>query len=115
MKTFSDLIEEVQKPGLCQRCGGCVAFCTAINYGALELDEEGKPRLKSAENCVGGGLCYSICPETHELDEEVKKLVNWNAPMGRVLDAFVARAINPAVQERATDGGGGDRPASPFI
>lgn len=105
MKTFFDLIEEIQKPGLCQRCGGCVAFCTAINYGALELDEEGKPRLKSVEKCMSGGLCYAICPETHELDEEVKNLVNWNAPMGRVLESSVARAINPAIQERATDGG----------
>ena len=44
MKTFTDLIEEVQKPGLCHRYGGCVTFCTAINYGALKLDAEGKPR-----------------------------------------------------------------------
>ena len=42
MKTFTNLIEDVQKPGLCHRCGGCVTFCTAINYGALELDSEGK-------------------------------------------------------------------------
>ncbi len=105
MKTFSDLIEEVQKPGLCQRCGGCVAFCTAINYGALELDEEGRPRYKSAEKCIEGGLCYSICPETHEQDEEIKKLVGWRPPMGRVLNTFVARANQPAIQQRATDGG----------
>jgi coenzyme F420 hydrogenase subunit beta len=105
MKTFSDLIEEVQKPGLCQRCGGCVAFCTALNYGALEWDEDGKPRYKSNEKCYEDGLCYSICPETHELDDEVKKLTNWNPPMGCVIDSCVARALNPAIQERATDGG----------
>ena len=46
MKTFSHLIEEVQKPGLCHHCGGCVTFCTAINYGALELAEDGAPRYK---------------------------------------------------------------------
>lgn len=34
MKTFFNLIQEVQKPGLCHRCGGCVTFCTTINYGA---------------------------------------------------------------------------------
>lgn len=105
MKTFADLIEEVQKPGLCQRCGGCVAFCTALNYGALELDEDGLPRYKSDEKCHGGGLCYSICPETHELDEDVKQLTNWEPPMGRVLDSCVARTVNPAIQEQATDGG----------
>lgn len=107
MKTFSDLIEEVQKQGLCQRCGGCVAFCTALNYGGLELDEEGNPRYKAEgkDKCIGGGLCYSICPETHELDEEVKNLVNWEAPMGRTLCSLVARTTNPAIKERATDGG----------
>jgi coenzyme F420 hydrogenase subunit beta len=105
MKTFFDLIEEVQKPGLCQRCGGCVAFCTAINYGGLELDEDGVPRLKSTGKCIECGLCYSICPETHELDDEVKKNVAWSPPIGRVLDSSVARAVNPVVQEKGTDGG----------
>jgi coenzyme F420 hydrogenase subunit beta len=105
MKTFSDLIEEVQKPGLCQRCGGCVAFCTALNYGALELDEEGRPRYKSDHKCIEGGLCYAICPETHELDEELKAHVAWEPPMGRVIDASVAKAINPDIHARATDGG----------
>jgi coenzyme F420 hydrogenase subunit beta len=105
MKTFADLIEEVINPGLCQRCGGCVAFCTALNYGALELNEDGIPRYKSDEKCHGGGLCYSICPETHELDDEVKKLTNWNPPMGCVLDSCVARAINPSIQALGADGG----------
>jgi coenzyme F420 hydrogenase subunit beta len=105
MKTFSDLIEEVQKPGFCHRCGGCVAFCTAINYGALELDEEGKPRYKSVEKCVECGLCYSICPETHELDEEVKKRAAWTPPMGCVLDSCVARASDPVIAESGADGG----------
>ena len=40
METFFDLVQQVQKPGLCHRCGGCVTFCTAVNFGALELDEE---------------------------------------------------------------------------
>ncbi len=105
MKTFFHLIQEVQKPGLCHRCGGCVTFCTAINYGALELDEDGKPRYKDIEKCIECGLCYSICPETHELDEEIKHLVAWSAPMGRILGTSVARAVNPAIRDRGTDGG----------
>lgn len=105
MKTFTDLIEEVQKTGRCQRCGGCVAFCTAINYGALELDEEGRPRFKVSDKCIECGLCYSICPETHEQDAEINKLMHWQPPMGRVLDTHVARAADPAVRRRATDGG----------
>src|SRR5512139_1970143 len=74
MKTFFNLIQEVQKPGLCHHCGGCVTFCTAINYGALELGEDGKPRYKDIEKCIECGLCYSICPEIHELEEETKRI-----------------------------------------
>ncbi len=105
MKTFFNLIQEVQKRGLCHRCGGCVTFCTAINYGALELDEDGRPRYVDVEKCIECGLCYSICPEIHELDEEQKRMTAWSAPMGRVLDVAIARSADPAVRERATDGG----------
>ncbi|MDP1761664.1 MAG: 4Fe-4S dicluster domain-containing protein, partial [Deltaproteobacteria bacterium] len=72
MKTFSHLIQEVQDKGLCHHCGGCVAFCTAINYGALELGEDGRPRYRDKEKCIECGICYSICPEIRELDEETK-------------------------------------------
>ena len=105
MKTFFNLIQEVQKPGLCHRCGGCVTFCTAINYGALELDETGKPRFKDEERCIECGLCYLICPEIHELDEEQKRLVSWSAPMGRVLETAIARTKDTSIREKATDGG----------
>jgi coenzyme F420 hydrogenase subunit beta len=105
MKTFFNLIQEVQKPGLCHHCGGCVTFCTAINYGALESAEDGRPRYKDIEKCIECGLCYSICPEIGELDEETKRRVAWSAPMGRILETSVARATDPAVREVATDGG----------
>lgn len=105
MKTFFNLVQEVQKPGLCHRCGGCVTFCTAVNYGALELDADGKPRYGDAEKCIECGLCYLICPEIHELDEEQKRMTAWSEPMGRVLGTSVARARDPRVLELATDGG----------
>jgi coenzyme F420 hydrogenase subunit beta len=105
MKTFSHLIAEVQDKGLCHHCGACVAFCTAINYGALELGEDGRPRYRDQEKCIECGLCYSICPEINELDADTQKLVSWAPPMGRVLGAAVARAIDPEVQARGTDGG----------
>lgn len=105
MKTFTHLMEEVQEQGLCHHCGGCVSFCTAINYGALELGEDGRPRYRDAEKCIECGICYAICPEIGELDEDTKNLVSWTAPMGRVLGTVVARAIEPEVQQRATDGG----------
>jgi len=105
MKTFFNLIQEVQKPGFCHRCGGCVTFCTAINYGALEIDDDGKPRYSEPEKCIECGLCYSVCPEITALEEEVKRITNWSAPTGRILDTTVARTTNKNVHDKATDGG----------
>jgi len=60
MKTFAHLIQEVQEKGLCHHCGGCVAFCTANNYRALELGEAGRPRYRNKEKCIECGICYSM-------------------------------------------------------
>jgi coenzyme F420 hydrogenase subunit beta len=105
MKTFFDLIQEVQKPGLCHRCGGCVTFCSAVNYGALELDADGKPRYGEIEKCIECGLCHAICPEIDELEKETRERVGWTTPIGRVIETTVARATDPAVRRAATDGG----------
>jgi len=105
MKTFAHLIQEVQEKGLCHHCGGCVAFCTANNYRALELGEAGRPRYRNKEKCIECGICYSICPEISELDAEIKNLVSWTAPRGRVLGAAVVKAADPEVRARGTDGG----------
>ncbi|NOX35703.1 MAG: 4Fe-4S dicluster domain-containing protein [Deltaproteobacteria bacterium] len=105
MKTFFNLVQEVQKPGLCYRCGGCAIFCTAINYGALEIDKTGKPVYQDVEKCIECGLCYSICPEINDLDEETKRKAAWSEPMGRVIETTVVRASDAGVRKRATDGG----------
>ena len=105
MKTFTDLVREVQKPGLCHRCGGCVTFCTAINYGALKLDEEGKPRYAEKAKCIECGLCYAICPEIAELDEETKEKLGWSPPIGRVIGTCIAQATDEKIRKKATDGG----------
>jgi coenzyme F420 hydrogenase subunit beta len=105
MKTFAHLVEEVQKPGLCHHCGGCVTFCTAVNYGALEVDEDGRPRYKDSDKCIECGLCYLICPEIHELDDETRSHVSWNPPIGHVFKTTLARAKDPEVRNQATDGG----------
>ena len=91
MKTFLDLVKEVQDQGLCHRCGGCVTFCTAINYSALALDENGMPGFSNQEKCIECGLCYTICPETDELEEETRKISSWEPPMGSILPSRPGR------------------------
>lgn len=105
METFFNLIQEVQKPGFCHRCGGCVTFCTAVNFGALEIDDDGKPRYGDIEKCIECGLCYCICPEVDELEDETRRKAAWSEPNGRIIETSVARAADPAVRETATDGG----------
>jgi coenzyme F420 hydrogenase subunit beta len=105
MKTFSNLIQEVLTPGLCYHCGACVAFCSAINYGALELDPDGQPRYADKNKCIEGGLCYEICPSIDKLEKETKINVDWTAPMGRVSEIKIARAKDPTIRQSATDGG----------
>ncbi len=105
MKTFFDLIQDVQKPGLCHRCGGCVTFCSAVNYGALDLDTDGKPRYSEIEKCIECGLCHAICPEVDELESETRERLGWTAPMGRIIETTVARSGDAAVRRNATDGG----------
>ena len=105
MKTFKNLMEEIQKPGLCHRCGGCVTFCSALNYGALELDDNGKPRYKDESKCIECGICHAICPEIGELNDEIKQNVDWKPPIGRILELTIARAKDPQVLKNATDGG----------
>ncbi|WP_461833230.1 Coenzyme F420 hydrogenase/dehydrogenase, beta subunit C-terminal domain [Desulfothermus sp.] len=105
MKTFFNLIQEVQKVGKCHHCGACVAFCDALNYGALEIGEDGIPRYKDINKCIECGLCYTICPEIHELDEELKRKVGWSEPIGRVLSSRSVRAIDENIRNNATDGG----------
>jgi coenzyme F420 hydrogenase subunit beta len=104
MKTFFDLKQDVRAAGQCYGCGGCVTFCTAINYGAIHMVDN-VPRYKSVEKCIDCGLCYMICPVVKDLDEHIKKQADWSAPMGRILDVTVAQVKDESLRARATDGG----------
>jgi len=104
-KTFFNLIQDVQKAGRCHHCGGCVTFCSSINLGALEMDGSGKPRFREIENCLDCGLCYTICPETQELDQAIKEKAGWTAPFGRQIGLSISRARDGNIRANGTDGG----------
>ena len=105
MKTFFNLIQEIQKKGRCNLCGGCVTFCSAINHEALGVDSDGWPYFKKIEKCNECGLCYSICPQTKELDNEIKEDAQWEEPFGKILEVSVARAKDKNLRDRGMDGG----------
>jgi len=104
-KTFHDLKSEVQQLNFCGKCGGCVAFCSASNLGALEVGPDGMPRFADEEKCLKCGICYMICPNIHDLDEELKKKTRWEPPIGPIRDLVSAQTTNPTVGEKCTDGG----------
>ncbi len=104
-KTFHDLKSEVQQLNFCGKCGGCVAFCSASNLGALEVGPDGMPRFADEEKCLKCGICYMICPNIYDLDEELKKKMKWELPIGPIKDLVSAQTTNPTVGEKCTDGG----------
>jgi coenzyme F420 hydrogenase subunit beta len=69
------------------------------------MGEDGKPRYADMEKCIECGLCHSICPEIGELDEAIKSQAAWSVPMGRIIETSVARAADPEIRARGTDGG----------
>ena len=50
IKSFKDLIIEVQEKGLCGSCGGCVSFCSAGEFNALKINDEGNPEFVDEDN-----------------------------------------------------------------
>jgi coenzyme F420 hydrogenase subunit beta len=104
-KTFHDLKLEVQQYNFCGKCGGCVSFCSADNLGALDVGPDGMPIFADEEKCLRCGICYMICPNIYELDDELKKKTNWEPPIGQVKDLTSARTTNPLVAQNCSDGG----------
>ncbi len=105
VKTFHDLEKEVQRYNFCGKCGGCVSFCSADNLGALKVGPEGMPVFADEEKCLKCGICYMICPNIRDLDEELKRKTKWEAPIGPIKDLVSTQTTNPTVGERCTDGG----------
>ena len=104
-RSFADLQREIVSTGLCSQCGGCVSFCSANKLGALEMSPDGVPRYSDEDKCLECGLCYSICTQVEELDQELLEKFNWIPPMGRYERVASARTTNYEVRNVCTDGG----------
>jgi len=104
-KSFKDLYNEVIITERCNRCGGCVSFCSANNLGALEFGEDGYPRFADQSKCLEGGLCYLLCPQIGILDEDIKDTYKWKYPQGNWEEIFSSRSTDANILKAATDGG----------
>jgi coenzyme F420 hydrogenase subunit beta len=105
VKGFPDLVTEVQQKGICGRCGGCLAFCSAGEFNALSAGDDGMPRMLDETKCLHCGICYLICPQTRVLDGELKDRIGWKPPIGPQRELVSARASSPKIRRVATDGG----------
>ena len=105
IKDFADLVTEVQEKGICGRCGGCVAFCSAGEFNALRAGKDGMPVMVDESKCLHCGICYVICPQTKVLDPELREKTAWKAPIGACRKLVSARAHSRKVRQVATDGG----------
>jgi coenzyme F420 hydrogenase subunit beta len=104
-KCFRDLVAEVQDKGLCNKCGGCLTFCSAGDFNALVAGHDGAPVMADESKCLHCGVCYLICPQVKVLDEELRKKARWKPPIGPHRRLASAQACSRKVRQVATDGG----------
>ena len=98
-KTFKDLIEEVHNKGICQECGGCVSFCSSVDYNIIDFKSPySPPEYINEDQCLECGICYYICPQTKVQDEDLKKKYNFEdfktTPMGSYLEIHSCQATD---------------------
>ena len=110
MRSFKDLIKEVHKKGICQQCGGCVSFCNSIEHHVIGFaDPFQPPQYLHQDQCLKCGLCYLICPQTHQLEEELNEEYNFTnfeeMPMGFSYNIHSCQATDPDFLRHGTDGG----------
>jgi coenzyme F420 hydrogenase subunit beta len=104
-KGFLDLAAEVQEAGICGKCGGCLAFCSAGEFNALAAGEDGTPVMVDESKCLHCGICYLICPQIKALDRELREKTGWKAPIGPHRRLVSTRAASRKIRRVATDGG----------
>lgn len=93
----SRLIETVLEPGLCIRCGACVGLCPYLD------DHEGRVVVMD-RCCSDTWRCLQLCPRAGYAGTDPEGAASAR-PLGTYQEICVARATEPAVQERAQYGG----------
>ncbi len=109
-KTFEDLIHEVHEKGICQECGGCVSFCSSVDYNVIGFKGKYAPPVYiNKDKCLECGICYYICPQTRIQDEDLKNTYHFenfaSKPMGSYQEIHSCRATDKKFLEHGTDGG----------
>ncbi len=109
-KTFQDLIEEVHEKGICQECGGCVSFCSSVDYNVIDFVEgKSHPVYVDKDKCLECGICYYICPQTHILDEDLNQIYKFTEFNTMLLGHFESinscQATDDDFLKHGTDGG----------
>ncbi|MFX1571500.1 MAG: Coenzyme F420 hydrogenase/dehydrogenase, beta subunit C-terminal domain [Promethearchaeota archaeon] len=109
-KSFKDLIKEVHEKGICQECGGCVSFCSSVDYNVIGFKEPfSPPEYINKDACLECGICYYLCPQTHILDDDLNKTYNFtdfnSMPLGYFEDILSCQTTDPEFLKHGTDGG----------
>lgn len=104
-KIFADLINEVHKKGLCGQCGGCVSFCSAGDFGVIQMSESGPPVYINQDKCLECGICYLICPQIVAFKDELKEKYKFEYPLGYYKRVTIAQTTDEEILKIATDGG----------
>ena len=109
-KSFQDLINEVHDKGICQECGGCVSFCTSVEYDIIGFKRQySPPEYINKDQCLECGICYYLCPQTRAADEELGKSYDFSdfliTPIGHIEEIYSCQATDNEFLEHGTDGG----------
>lgn len=98
---------QVVDQGACAGCGACVAVCQVLASKILEFNAQpdNRPIRVSEEDCTECGLCYSVCPKLDFPAGSRMGLEEGETYVGDYRRFELLRATDPAIQERAQDGG----------
>ena len=101
-KGSNELVEDVQKKGLCTGCGACVNLCPYFR------NHKGKTgRLFQCD--VGDGRCYSYCPRTSTdfstLYQNQFDTADLTVELGAFKKLYITRATDETIRQSAQHGG----------